>query len=205
MRCVGSSPAAALSSLRNRAGIADPDKIAQAVFDEDDEDAEAVDLEPTPPRVDDPGLKALVDAAERLAAKPDPKLKMLVEVLSPLIKDGANPVVFCRYIGTADYVAGKLRDAFPDVTVEPVTGLLTADVRRGRVEAMGDADRRLLVATDCLSEGINLQALFDCVVHYDLSWNPTRHQQREGRVDRFGQRSKRIGICRQPWPRCAPS
>jgi hypothetical protein len=58
---------------------------------------------------------------------------------------------------------------------------------------MGDADedgeipQRLLVATDCLSEGINLQLLFDTVVHYDLSWNPTRHQQREGRVDRFGQ------------------
>jgi hypothetical protein len=38
-----------------------------------------------------------------------------------------------------------------------------------------------------LSEGINLQQLFDTVIHYDLSWNPTRHQQREGRVDRFGQ------------------
>jgi SNF2 family DNA or RNA helicase len=45
----------------------------------------------------------------------------------------------------------------------------------------------VLVATDCLSEGINLQEHFDAVVHYDLSWNPTRHEQREGRVDRFGQ------------------
>jgi len=52
---------------------------------------------------------------------------------------------------------------------------------------MAVADQRLLVATDCLSEGINLQSLFDTVIHYDLSWNPTRHQQREGRVDRFGQ------------------
>jgi hypothetical protein len=52
---------------------------------------------------------------------------------------------------------------------------------------MLDAGQRLLVATDCLSEGINLQNLFDTVIHYDLSWNPTRHQQREGRVDRFGQ------------------
>src|SRR5690242_12359602 len=54
---------------------------------------------------------------------------------------------------------------------------------------MGRAEQRLLVATDCLSEGINLQSLFDAVIHYDLSWNPTRHQQREGRVDRFGQPS----------------
>jgi len=49
------------------------------------------------------------------------------------------------------------------------------------------AERRVLVCTDCLSEGINLQDHFDAVVHYDLSWNPTRHEQREGRVDRYGQ------------------
>ena len=45
----------------------------------------------------------------------------------------------------------------------------------------------MLVATDCLSEGVNLQEHFDAVIHYDLSWNPTRHEQREGRVDRYGQ------------------
>ena len=36
------------------------------------------------------------------------------------------------------------------------------------------------------------RALFDTVIHYDLSWNPTRHQQREGRVDRFGQPAKLV-------------
>jgi len=49
-----------------------------------------------------------------------------------------------------------------------------------------------MVATDCLSEGINLQHLFTAVVHYDLAWNPTRHEQREGRVDRFGQQSEQV-------------
>ena len=49
--------------------------------------------------------------------------------------------------------------------------------------------RHVLVATDCLSEGVNLQDPFQAVVHYDLAWNPTRHEQREGRVDRFGQRA----------------
>jgi hypothetical protein len=57
---------------------------------------------------------------------------------------------------------------------------------------MGEVEQRLLVATDCLSEGVNLQSLFDTVIHYDLSWNPTRHQQREGRVDRFGQPVKLV-------------
>ena len=140
----------------------------------------------------DPELLALVTRAEDLIGKPDPKLTALVDALTPLIKKGANPVVFCRYLATAEHVRDGLRKAFPKLTVEAVTGVLTPDERRDRVADMAPADeekqvQRILVATDCLSEGINLQQLFDTVVHYDLSWNPTRHQQREGRVDRFGQ------------------
>ena len=52
----------------------------------------------------------------------------------------------------------------------------------------------MLVATDCLSEGVNLQHHFDAVVHYDLAWNPTRHDQREGRVDRYGQRRDKVRV-----------
>jgi hypothetical protein len=43
-------------------------------------------------------------------------------------------------------------------------------------------------------EGINLQEGFDAVVHYDLAWNPTRHEQREGRVDRFGQPKPQVRV-----------
>ncbi|HXH13676.1 MAG TPA: helicase-related protein [Alphaproteobacteria bacterium] len=46
---------------------------------------------------------------------------------------------------------------------------------------------RALVTTDCLSEGINLQHAFTAALHYDLPWNPNRLEQREGRVDRYGQ------------------
>ena len=67
----------------------------------------------------------------------------------------------------------------------------------------------MLVATDCLSEGINLQEHFDAVVHYDLAWNPTRHEQREGRVDRFGQPQPTVRVAhllrrRQPDRRHRP-
>jgi hypothetical protein len=54
---------------------------------------------------------------------------------------------------------------------------------------MGKSEKRILIATDCLSEGINLQDHFNAVLHYDLPWNPNRLEQREGRVDRYGQRS----------------
>jgi hypothetical protein len=54
----------------------------------------------------------------------------------------------------------------------------------------------VLVATDCLSEGINLQDAFNAVLHYDLPWNPNRLEQREGRVDRYGQKAKVVKAIR---------
>jgi superfamily II DNA or RNA helicase len=186
MRCVGSSPAAALSALRNRLA-ADPDRLEGQIFDEDSDEADAADVEPSPGLDGDAALASLVRQAESLIKAPDPKLDAVAGLLKPLIAQGANPVVFCRFIATAEHVAAGLAKHFPKLRIEPVTGALTPEERRARVEAMGDAGQRLLVATDCLSEGINLQSLFDTVIHYDLSWNPTRHQQREGRVDRFGQ------------------
>lgn len=191
MRCVGSSPAAALSALRNRISN-ETDRLEPQIYDEDSDDEDAVDIEPGTGFDTDPALQALVVHAEELIRKPDPKLAALIDALTPLIKKGANPVVFCRYLATAEHVRDGLRKAFPKLGIEAVTGVLTPDERRDRVAEMASADdekvvQRILVATDCLSEGINLQQLFDTVIHYDLSWNPTRHQQREGRVDRFGQ------------------
>lgn len=191
MRCVGSSPAAALSALRNRMSN-ESDRLEPQIYDEDSDDEDAVDLEPGTGFDTDPALLALVGKAEELVHKADPKLTDLIDALTPLIKKGANPVVFCRYLATAEHVRDGLRKTFPKLVVEAVTGVLTPDERRDRVADMATADdqkenQRILVATDCLSEGINLQQLFDTVIHYDLSWNPTRHQQREGRVDRFGQ------------------
>jgi superfamily II DNA or RNA helicase len=191
MRCVGSSPAAAASALRNRLA-ADPERLAEQVFDEDSDEADAVDVEPASGLDGDEPLAALVRQAENLIKAPDPKFDAVARMLKPLIAESANPVVFCRFIATAEHVAAGLRKAFPKLRIEAVTGELTPEERRARVEAMGEAEQRLLVATDCLSEGINLQSLFDTVVHYDLSWNPTRHQQREGRVDRFGQPTKLV-------------
>lgn len=186
MRCVGSSPAAALNALRNRLA-SEAERLEPQIFDEDSDDEDAVDVEPATSMLGDADLRSLVDHAIELAGKPDPKAAALANLLKPMIREGANPVVFCRFIATAEHVAAGLRKAFPRLRIEAVTGALTPDERRDRVEGMADAEQRLLVATDCLSEGINLQALFDTVIHYDLSWNPTRHQQREGRVDRFGQ------------------
>jgi hypothetical protein len=64
----------------------------------------------------------------------------LIDVLTPLIKKGANPVVFCRYLATAEHVRAGLRKAFPKLKVEAVTGVLTPDERRDRVADMAPAE-----------------------------------------------------------------
>jgi hypothetical protein len=150
-------------------------------------------LEPPAQLQDASRLQALITTAQRLSGQTgDPKLAALIQHVGLLVKDGYHPVVFCRYIATAHYVADQLKAKFPQATIEAITGELTPEERRDRVEDMGEADSRILVATDCLSEGINLQHLFTAVVHYDMAWNPTRHEQREGRVDRFGQQAPEV-------------
>jgi superfamily II DNA or RNA helicase len=191
MRCVSSSPAAAAQALRTRmkADAVAADELAEHVFDGTTDDLPEDDAE-LGANTGDPRLLRLVQTAERLAGESgDPKLALLLRHIEQLLDDGFSPVVFCRYVATAHYVAAHLQRRLKDVHVGVVTGEFPGDERLRRVQEAGDHDRRVLVATDCLSEGINLQAYFDAVVHYDLSWNPTRHEQREGRVDRYGQAS----------------
>jgi superfamily II DNA or RNA helicase len=195
MRCVGSSPAAAISALRNRLGsLADAQAIEPVVFDAEDGLLEDSDVEPATAienHEEAAALQPLIDLAQALDGRrgEDPKAVKLVSELRPLLKQGAKPVIFCRFIATAEAVGQILQATWPKTKVAVVTGALTPDERRKTVVELEPHDSRILVATDCLSEGINLQSLFDTVIHYDLSWNPTRHQQREGRVDRFGQQA----------------
>ncbi len=197
LRCVASSPAAAVKALTTRLEGAAVDEASDLLDDRlhdgQADDLSGSDLEPPAQLQDTLRLQSLIGEAQRLSGRAtDPKLSVLVRHLQELLSDGFHVVVFCRYVATAHYVAEHLRRDFPDVLVEAVTGEQTPDERKDRVESMTEANRRVLVATDCLSEGINLQHLFTAVVHYDLAWNPTRHEQREGRVDRFGQEAKSV-------------
>ena len=206
LRCVASSPAAAVKALTTRLqGRTSADPEIQTddwlgddrLHDGEADDMNNTDLEPpgqvSTPLQDTQRLHSLIQEAQRLSGKAgDPKLATLIGHLEGLVKEGFHPVVFCRYVATAHYVAEELRKHFKTATVLSVTGELSPEERRERVDDMQEADSRILVATDCLSEGINLQHVFTAVVHYDLAWNPTRHEQREGRVDRFGQRASEV-------------
>lgn len=145
-------------------------------------------------------LRGFADQLAQLAnPKQDQKLASAEMILEEWLKLGFNPVVFCRYIATANYLgeqlAPLLRARFPKIDVQVITSELPDDIRKQRIEEMGTAPLRVLIATDCLSEGINLQRHFTAVLHYDLPWNPNRLEQREGRVDRFGQTAPEVKAC----------
>ncbi|MCY4088147.1 MAG: helicase-related protein [Actinomycetia bacterium] len=211
LRSIGSSPAAAAATLRNRAQPADTstaeeaDEVGRrALLDlTDEETTEGADVSPGADHDDtDNGggvtrrrLREFAREAEKLQGAPDAKLQKAVTLITGLVEGGYNPIVFCKFIPTAEYVTDTLRGALPGrVAVEAVTGTLPPGEREQRIHELGQAGQRVLVATDCLSEGINLQQHFDAVVHYDLAWNPTRHEQREGRVDRYGQQSDPVRV-----------
>ncbi|GCA99078.1 ATP-dependent helicase HepA [Mycolicibacterium sp. NCC-Tsukiji] len=199
LRALASSPRAAAQTLRTRAASLEADNPNEAdqigraaVLDLPDLDTlESVDSTPGA----DSGspqarkLTAFRKAAEALEGK-DTKATELVKVVKKLLTEDYNPIVFCRFIHTAEYVAEVLTAKLGrKVTVQAVTGALPPEERVARIEELAVAGgQHVLVATDCLAEGVNLQDDFQAVIHYDLAWNPTRHEQREGRVDRFGQR-----------------
>jgi superfamily II DNA or RNA helicase len=209
LRSLASSPLAAAATLRTRARAADADTVDEAdaigretVLDTGvDDSAESADVVAGASELPDGSegegylnqrrrLLAMAVQAEQLAGPEyDRKLKALVKEVKTLLADGYDPIVFCRFIPTAGYVADYLNSALgKGVDVAAVTGELPPAERLARIaDLTSSSNRHVLVATDCLSEGVNLQEHFQAVVHYDLAWNPTRHEQREGRVDRFGQ------------------
>lgn len=211
LRCVMSSPAAAEAALlakaaRMEVGEEEPDVegLGRYVHDRD-ADEMATDLSPSQVMEEaeedlgDSGrarLRRFAKRAAELKGSDDRKLATAIDILRELLAEGFQPIVFCRYIQTANYVADglerKLKNEFPNLACTAVTGELAEEAREQKVRELGESERRVLVATDCLSEGVNLQDWFTAVVHYDLPWNPNRLEQREGRVDRFGQRAEEV-------------
>lgn len=142
-------------------------------------------------------LRRLEDQARRiLESGPDPKLDAAISAVRSLLEEGYHPIVYCRFIPTAHYVSERLNRAlsseFPGFRSVSVTGEMDDEQREAMVHDLAKSPYRVLVATDCLSEGVNLQEDYDAVVHYDLPWNPNRLEQREGRVDRYGQKKDKV-------------
>jgi superfamily II DNA or RNA helicase len=208
LRGVMSSPAAGVEMLENR--IRNFPGDGGTLLEEDENPVHDVDYgydsDLTPAEIVELGnwseyqrkqLRAFTKDLARLGnTEDDRKLATAELILEDWLSNGFNAVVFCRYIPTAKYVGEQLepllKEKYPRLNLQVVTSEDPDDVRRQRIKAMEPSKHRVLIATDCLSEGINLQEYFTAVLHYDLPWNPNRLEQREGRVDRFGQTAKEV-------------
>jgi superfamily II DNA or RNA helicase len=218
LRCVMSSPAAAAAALEKRQTANGEWRGA----DGEEEDLRASVFESSDDRTDDEQPALLIASAEsalddrerrrlrelaRLArsllnSPDDTKVVRCAELVKDLLAAQFNPIVWCRYVATAEYVGEYLRRmangewGMAPAQVVVITGRMSDEERRARVEEIDAQQPRVLVATDCLSEGINLQEKFNAALHYDLPWNPNRLEQREGRVDRYGQPAPKVKAIR---------
>jgi len=105
-------------------------------------------------------------------------------------------IIFSQYFDTSEWVAQRLAADFPGEPIALYAGAGKSGVfREGRFNAVErdsikaavrDRSIRLVVATDAACEGLNLQAL-GTPINVDLPWNPSRLEQRIGRIKRFGQ------------------
>ena len=122
---------------------------------------------------------------------PDPKVAALVAHLRGVLTEdpAAKVIVFTEYLDTLEAIRVGLDAAGPPLAGAYVElrGGLTMRQRQTVQRRFDDPDVRVLLATDAASEGLNLQRHCHRMVHFELPWNPNRLEQRNGRIDRYGQ------------------
>jgi len=171
-------------------------------------------------------LATLVSAARQVDAGRDAKLAAMREVIerkcrNPINAGNRKVIVFTAFADTARYLYEQLAPwakqslgiesalvtgtGYNQVTLprlrKDLASILTAFAPRAKErpeEFVGEGDLDLLIATDCISEGQNLQDC-DWLINYDIHWNPVRIIQRFGRIDRIGSPNDRIQLVNF-WP-----
>lgn len=141
------------------------------------------------------GLDITGDALIEQIPTQDARFETLYALIEELLRNGKvwrndeRLVVFTEYKTTLDYLVRRLRGRYEEERILMLFGGMD-EVDRDRVKrAFNDPvdSVRLLLATDAAAEGLNLQRTARYLLHYDCPWNPSRLEQRNGRLDRHGQ------------------
>jgi hypothetical protein len=189
------------------------DEAAEQAFDADDEataDAAsalgAVGATQGDLRAELAAVDEMLTLATRHATRPDARVRWLVDWIGANLLSGTGwnrrrLIVFTEWEDTRRWLERRLREALAetdraDDRIGVFTGATGSDRREEVKRAFNDdPDReplRILVCTDAAREGINLQAWCADLIHFDLPWNPSRLEQRNGRIDRKLQPSKQV-------------
>ena len=172
-------------------------------------------------------LETMLNEARLIEPKRDAKLQLLKDIISHKCQNPVNPdnkklIIFTAFADTANYLYANLADwAQSELNLHSalVTGtgtnkttlsainkdlnsILTTfspvSKERHKIDATATHEIDLLIATDCISEGQNLQDC-DYLINYDIHWNPVRIIQRFGRIDRLGSKNDFIQLINF-WP-----
>lgn len=205
-----SSPYAVFRSIKNRIETIknavtveqeiNPDTLSNHVYDLFGED-ERVTEEMASLRLDFEALSAdeigelnkILTFESNFTPKDDEKLQTLKsDVIPELMEHDPKVIIFTKYKDTLDYLEANLKTKEFDTFI--IHGELSPSGRNDIFAKFERSKAAVLIATDVISEGLNLQRLSASVVHYELPWNPNRLEQRNGRVDRIGQKKDTVFI-----------
>ena len=144
-------------------------------------------------------LEKIYEQTKKITVEKDTKFQKLVnEVMPEMLKSPGKKkiIVFTRYKDTMDYLVKNIQEYFgkDKIGVFGIHGQMKNEQRKEQFKEFERKESAVIVATDCISEGMNLQYLCSKIIHYELPWNPNRLEQRNGRVDRFGQPEKDVFI-----------
>ncbi|HZC05899.1 MAG TPA: phospholipase D-like domain-containing anti-phage protein [Ktedonobacterales bacterium] len=203
LRRLGSTVAAGRSTALKMLGPSDD------ADEEDDDTAEEAPRGALYPLTDaEQEILLRVLALLNAATDEDPKYQAVERIILSGVAGTARwldrgCIIFSQYYDSARWVAQRLSERLPDEPVGLYANVAGSGLYRGGIftplaretlkESVRDGSLRLLAGTDAASEGLNLQAL-GALINLDLPWNPTRLEQRKGRIQRIGQRRDEVYI-----------
>ena len=212
LRRLGSSLEAGRNTIRKLLGIVDPSELDDDQVDEELEDArpEAVSEFRNFSDEERVALARCLKLLEE-CRDPDPKLASVLGYLLGTNAHVQEPwkdrgcILFSQYFDTAYWMGAQLaaHPAFRNQDIGLYAGGMRSGVWSGGLfrrcdretlkKRVREGDLQLLVGTDAASEGLNLQRL-GTLINIDLPWNPTRLEQRKGRIQRIGQRHPEVWV-----------
>lgn len=160
-------------------------------------------------------LTNILNQFKQIKPKNDVKLQTLLDLIEdkqqkPINTDNKKVIVFTSFADTAEYLYENIKDNFESALITGSKDLKNNVGIRNDFETIlsnfspiskGNSNPTnidILIATDCISEGQNLQDC-DYLINYDIHWNPVRIIQRFGRVDRIGSKNESIQLVNF-WP-----
>lgn len=154
----------------------------------------ALPTDPKKAQIEKEEISAMLNLLNRLDST-DSKFAKFWETLKESTADGRSVLVFTEYTDTMSYLRdhlcpsyGKTLGTYSGAGGQVWDGEKWQNVSKAEItEQLSSGKLRVLVCTDAASEGLNLQAA-GALINYDLPWNPSKVEQRIGRIDRIGQR-----------------